>query len=84
MNEPEDTNDPTDGRDAVEVIEIVTGEIDSEGNTITDDTVFVVDDDGTVISKDETITFASPDGRTITSRLGDDGEMHIVDDGEAS
>lgn len=65
--------------DPVEVIEVVTGEVDSDGNVIVDDAVFVVDAGGTVVAKDETITFESPEGYTIVSELGPDGEMHLID-----
>ena len=80
MSETADTDDPTEGWHEVEVIEFVTRDVDSVGNTILDDTVFVVDTGGTIIAKDETITFETPEGDIIASALGDDGQMHLIDE----
>lgn len=82
MSDPADADDPSERRpdlDGVEVIEVVTTEVDSEGNTVVDDSVLVLDAGGTVVAKDETITFESPSGDIFVSALGDDGEMHIID-----
>ena len=78
MSDAADTADPAEGSDDLEVIEIVTSDIDSVGNTIVDDSVFVVDASGAIIAQDETITFETPEGRVISSALGDDGEMHLT------
>lgn len=82
MSDPGDTDELPERRpdlDGVEVLEVVTGEVDSEGNTVVDESVFVLDAEGAVIAKDETITFESPSGEIFVSALGDDGEMHIID-----
>lgn len=86
MSDAADTNEPSEGRehiDDIDLIEVVTGDIDSEGNVIVDDSVFVVDAGGTVIAKDETITFETPEGEIVVdetvSVLGDDGELHVID-----
>ena len=79
MDETANSDDPAEGQDGVEMIEVVTREVDSEGNIIVDDSVFVVDDEGKVIAQDEAITFETPKGDIIVSELGDDGEMHIID-----
>jgi len=72
-------NDAVDTEGDLEVIEILAEQVDSEGNTIVDHSVFVVDAHGTVVGGDEIITFETPDGEVIMSQLGDDGDMHLVD-----
>ena len=79
MSDAGETHEPRGGEEPVEVIEVVTSDVDSEGNTIVDDTVLVIDAGGAVIGKDETITFETPEGDIIVSVLGDDGEMHLLD-----
>ena len=71
-------SDRYDEQSAAALIEIVTGDVDSEGNVIIDDAVYVIDSSGTVVAAGETITFESPDGVVTRSELGEDGEMHLV------
>ena len=78
MRDAEKDIDPKEPLDDVEVIEIVTEDVDHEGNTIVDDAIFVVDGAGRVVAQHESITFESPDGDVMRSTLGDDGQMHIV------
>lgn len=80
MTDTPESIDPAGVLDDGEIIEVVTREVDSEGNIIIDDAVIVVDADGEVVAATETITFETPEGVVMKSALGDDGEMHLVDD----
>ena len=77
MSDTFDIND-RELQDDFELIEVVTGGVDSEGNTILDDSVVVIDAEGTVTAKGETITFETPAGDIMRSELGEDGEMHLT------
>jgi len=83
MSETGDVNGSGDDID-IEVIEVVTGEVDSDGNLIVDDAVMLVDDEGNILAADETVTFATPEGDLVidetVSVVGEDGELHVVDE----
>jgi hypothetical protein len=70
--------------DEIEIVEIVAGAEDENGNVVVDDLVAAVAADGTVIATDETVTVATADGDIIVdevvSVIGEDGELHAVEE----
>jgi hypothetical protein len=84
MSNAGETN-PTDAAsDDIEVVEIVTGGVDEQGDVIVDDLVAAVDADGNVIATDETIAVETADGDVLIdetiSVLGEDGELHPIEE----
>ena len=69
---------------SLEVVEVETGDIDSDGNLVVDDLVVAVDSDGRIVASDETLAVITPEGDTVVdeklSVLGDDGELHTVEE----
>jgi hypothetical protein len=82
MSNTGDTN-PSAGDD-IEVVEVVTGGVDEQGDVVVDDLVAAVDSEGNIIATDETIAFETPDGNVLIDETisvrGDDGELHAIEE----
>ena len=70
--------------DEIEIVEVVTGAEDEDGNVVVDDLVAAVAADGTVLATDETVTVVTADGDVVVdevlSVVGEDGELHAVEE----
>lgn len=79
-----DTSDTPTGDDELEVIEVVTGGVDDDGDLVVDDLLAVVDGEGNVLATDETLTVQTVEGPIVVdetiSVIGDDGELHAVEE----
>ena len=82
MSNTGDTNPPAD--DDIEVVEVVTGGVDEQGDVVVDDLVAAVDSEGNILATDETIAVETPDGDVLIdetiSVLGEDGKLHAVEE----
>jgi len=81
-----DTGDatPTEGQDDLEVIEVVTSAVDTDGNVVIDDLITAVDAQGHVVATDETIAIETPAGDVVVdetfSVAGEDGELRAIEE----
>ncbi|HXW80222.1 MAG TPA: hypothetical protein VEJ84_12030 [Acidimicrobiales bacterium] len=82
MSETTDAEQPVEGKDAPETIEVVTETVDEHGDVIVDDLVAEVDSEGRVVATDETTLIRTAEGDVVVDETfavaGEDGALHTV------
>jgi hypothetical protein len=82
MSETKGAEQPVEGGDGPDVIEVVTESVDEQGDVIVDDLVAEVDSEGHIVATDETALLRTAEGDVVVdetfSVVGDDGALHAV------